>query len=134
MDMSNADLTTSTLALLAGFESTQHLVSNIIVRFDPQSPDKAANAIAQVSAYHSIKLEGGNDKSAFVTARGIWDIDVVRQDGIAGDRAEQRRQMGEMGDWVAKSIKLIRNIPLEGDPELYAKAKERAEKGLGRVA
>lgn len=40
--------------------------------------------------------------------------------------------MGEMGDWVARSIKLVREIPLD-NPELYAKAKERAEKGLGRA-
>lgn len=132
MDMSNADLTTSTIGLLAGFESTQHLVSNIVVKFDPNAPRREANAIAQVIAYHYLKLEEESDKPAFVTARGSWDIDLVRQDGIAGERTEQRRHMGEMGDWVAKSIKLLRDIPLEGNPELYAKAKERGEKGLGR--
>lgn len=53
MDTSNVELSKMTLMALGGFEATQHVVSNIVVTFDPQTPDEKANAKAMVMAYVS---------------------------------------------------------------------------------
>ena len=106
-------LADTTLQTIGGFTATQHMLANHIFSW---KDDKKVHVTVYVVAYSCIQdKEGGEVQS--VTARAFWHVDLEK---------------GEK-EWLICGFKLQRDVPLD-HPELYAKASERFQQGLGRAS
>ena len=111
MEITPQQLWDESYRALAGFTATHHVWSNPTIDFLDHSCAKAEVNVL-VIAYHCI--EEGGLKS--VTARGTQEFTMEL----------------EKGKWVCTRLAIKREVPLD-NPKLYDVAKERYEKGLGRI-
>jgi SnoaL-like domain len=98
--ISPAELAEGMRVALAGFDWTEHLTSNITIELDGDR----ARARTYVHAYH--RLEDDTQYEPFCAMRGRWEQELVRFEGR----------------WRIRSWTVRRVGPIDGDPELYAKA------------
>ncbi|AFU02909.1 nuclear transport factor 2 family protein [Nocardia brasiliensis] len=103
-DLSADDFVVASRAVLEGFQSTHHSTSNVIVELDGDN----ATYRSFVVAYHHVPA----DEVDWLVMHGFWHIDLQRIDS----------------EWRLRRIRVVRRVPLAGNPELYAIAAGAADK------
>ncbi|WP_338760950.1 nuclear transport factor 2 family protein [Nocardia vulneris] len=103
-ELSADDFVAVSRAVLEGFQSTHHSISNVIVELDG---DHAAYR-SFVVAYHHVPT----DEVDWLVMRGFWHIDLQRIDN----------------EWRLRRIRVVRKGPFEGNSELYAIAAAAVDK------
>ena len=91
-------------ATLEGFQSTQHIISNVMATIEGD----VARGRASVIAYHYLPTEKGI--ADYCTLRGYMEVELQR----AGE------------GWLFRKIAIVPTAPLEGYPGLYGLAAKKA--------
>ena len=99
--------------VLAGFDATQHAISNPTVVLDPENA--TAVAVVYFNAYHCLQRD--EYKIDSILARGRWELEVSQSEGR----------------WLVNKIRIIRTIPLQvNELALYDESVARVKDGKAR--
>ena len=97
-------LTERAREVLCSFTYTQHSVANVLVEVDRDRAFLRAN----VSAYHHLTIEPGVEEYCLV--RNRWNLRFVKSDGR----------------WLIDRVIIVRDGPVQGNPDLYEIAASRS--------
>lgn len=125
--VSPAELSEMCHGALSGFESSQHLVANIMIdyhegadqaKLKEQGISKTASVLAYTTAYHFLQqTPDARGDDVKVISRGQWELQVQKE-LVAG--------------WKLTGITVSNVVPMDGLPELYGIANKRYQEGKGR--
>ncbi|KAI9711330.1 MAG: hypothetical protein M1820_002317 [Bogoriella megaspora] len=117
-------LASSLRLALGGFSSTQHILSNPTIRVNDNG--REASVKTHVTAYHflvdnaetrDVVSRDEEQEGKFMVNKGTWDVGLIKEN-IGG---EEKWRIGKF---------LVRKVmPVEGETDLYRRAKERASTG-----
>jgi hypothetical protein len=103
MTMAAADLVDLARGVLAGFDCTHHVASNLDVHLSGDEAECRTHMVA----YHHVPAEPGVVDHC--TMRGYWQLGLRRLDGR----------------WLITRWTVLRTGPWEGSPDVYALAAAR---------
>lgn len=96
-------LTERAREVLCSFTYTQHSVANVLAEVDGDRASLRAN----VSAYHHLTLAPGVEEYCLV--RNRWNLGLVKSEGR----------------WLIERVVIVRDGPVQGNPDLYEIAAAR---------
>lgn len=103
-NMTVEELKDKTQKALTGFESTQHISSDVVITVDGDT----AQSRNRMTAYHHLPTEPGIADHCIM--RGYWHLSLRRIDGR----------------WLITRVRVVRTSPFDGYAGLYGLAAEAA--------